>query len=67
MSKEQKKYLKKLKLNKIKILLYQILIFVIFIILWQYLSDKNIINTFITSSPKNIFSILIIISYFIFG
>ena len=45
MSKEQKKYLKKLKLNKIKILLYQILIFVIFIILWQYLSDKNIINT----------------------
>lgn len=54
MSKEQKKYLKKLKLNKIKILLYQILIFVIFIILWQYLSDKNIINTFITSSPKNI-------------
>ena len=54
MSKEQKKFLKKLKLNKIKILLYQILIFVIFIILWQYLSDKNIINTFITSSPKNI-------------
>lgn len=54
MSNEQKKYLKKLKLNKFKILLYQILIFVMFIILWQYLSDKNIINTFITSSPKNI-------------
>lgn len=54
MSKEQKEYLKKLKINKIKIFLYQILIFIIFIILWQYLSDKNIINTFITSSPKNI-------------
>lgn len=54
MSKEQKDYLKKLKINKIKIFLYQILIFIIFIILWQYLSDKNIINTFITSSPKNI-------------
>lgn len=54
MSSEQKKYLKKLKLNKIKIIIYQLLIFIIFIGLWQYLSDKNIINTFITSSPKNI-------------
>ena len=54
MSKEQQKYLKKLKRNKIKILFYQIAIFVIFIIIWQYLSNKNLINTFITSSPKNI-------------
>lgn len=54
MSKEQQKYLKKLKHNKIKILFYQIAIFVIFIIIWQYLSNKNLINTFITSSPKNI-------------
>lgn len=58
MSKEQKNYLKKLKLNKFKISLYQILIFIIFILVWQYLSDKNIINTFITSSPKNIISTL---------
>lgn len=54
MSKEQQKYLKKLKRNKIKILFYQIAIFVIFIIIWQYLSNENLINTFITSSPKNI-------------
>ena len=54
MSKEQQKYLKKLKRNKIKILFYQIAIFVIFIIIWQYLANKNLINTFITSSPKNI-------------
>ena len=54
MSKEQQKYLKKLKRDKIKILFYQIAIFVIFIIIWQYLSNKNLINTFITSSPKNI-------------
>ena len=50
---------KKQKRNKIFILSSQILITTFFIIIWQYLSDKNYIDTFITSSPKNIINTLI--------
>ncbi len=59
MSKEYKNYIKKLKINKCKIMLCQILIAVLFIVIWQILADKNLINTFITSSPKNIINTLI--------
>ena len=54
MSKEQKEFLKKRKRRKHLVLLTQIIIFISFIFLWQFLSDKNIINSFITSSPKKI-------------
>jgi len=54
MSLEHKKYIKKIKLNKILITITQISITLFFIILWQFLADKNYINSFITSSPKNI-------------
>lgn len=54
MSKEQKDFLKRIKRNKIIILMTQISIFILFILIWQILSNKNIINTFITSSPKKI-------------
>ena len=54
MSKEQKDFLKKIKRNKIIILMTQISIFILFILIWQILSNKSIINTFITSSPKKI-------------
>lgn len=54
MSKEQKDFLKKIKRNKMIILMTQISIFILFILIWQILSNKNIINTFITSSPKKI-------------
>ncbi|MBE6159050.1 MAG: ABC transporter permease [Firmicutes bacterium] len=37
-----------------KILIIQLLILIIFIITWQYLSDNKIINSFIFSSPKKI-------------
>ena len=47
-------YIKKIKKKKIIIKTFQLLIFIIFIFIWQYLSDKNIINTFITSSPKRV-------------
>jgi len=53
------KYIKKRKRNKILVLLTQILLLVIFIVIWQYLSDKHIINDFITSSPKNIIKTII--------
>ena len=55
MSNEQKQYLKNIKKQNIKIIFTQILIFILFITLWQILANKNIINTFITSSPKQIF------------
>ena len=48
------KYLKKYKRNKIKIIIIQLLIIISFIFIWQYLSDKKIINSFIFSSPKKI-------------
>ena len=54
MSPEQKRYLKKIKINKIFILSMQILIISLFIIIWQYLANKKIINSFITSSPNKI-------------
>ena len=51
MSKEQKKYLNKIKITNFLVLFTQIFIIVLFIILWQFLSDNNYINSFITSSP----------------
>lgn len=54
MSKEYKKYLKKIKINRISVLLTQLLIIIFLIAIWQFLANKNLINTFITSSPKKI-------------
>lgn len=59
MSKEYKHYLNKLKLEKFLIIATQILVLVILIIGWQYLADHEIINIFITSSPKNILKTII--------
>ena len=51
---EYKKFLKKEKLSTIKVILCHISIIVLFIILWQVLSDYKIINTFLCSSPKKV-------------
>ena len=59
MSDELKKYIKKNKRYKLMIVFTQIFILFLFIFLWQILADKNIINSFITSSPKNIVKTLI--------
>ena len=53
-SKDHINYLKKLKINKIFITTCQLLIIIIFFILWQLLADFNVINTFIFSSPSKI-------------
>ena len=58
-SKGYQKYLLKEKITKYFIILSQLLILVFLIILWQTLADKELINTFITSSPKNILSTII--------
>ncbi len=54
MSKEQKEYLTKIKRNRVWIIITQITIVLLFLFLWQILSDKKIINPFIFSSPKKI-------------
>ena len=50
--KEHKEYLRKIRLNKIKVSIFQFLIVFMFIFLWEYLSRNNIINAFIYSSPS---------------
>ncbi len=59
MSKEHKNYLKKRKKEKIIILLSQLLLITTLLIIWQYLADKKIINTFITSSPKKVLETIV--------
>ena len=54
-SEEYKKYLKRIKRNNILVLLTQILIVVIFIVFWQIMADKNMVDTFLVSSPKKVF------------
>ena len=54
MTEGYKLYLKKIKITNIFIHITRLLILLLFIIIWQYLADKKITNTFITSSPKEI-------------
>lgn len=58
-SEEHKKYIKEFKKRNLLIKLVQVLILVIFLIIWQLLSDYNIINSFIFSSPYKVIKCLI--------
>lgn len=51
-SKEHRDYLKKIRRTKRFVLLFQILIIAFLIFLWQYAANHELINTFISSSPK---------------
>jgi len=53
-SREYKYFLRKGKINKLLVHITRIIILLFLIILWEYLSDKNIINSFIYSSPSKI-------------
>lgn len=53
-SEDRKKYLRKIKMNKIAIILTQIFILISFITIWEILTETKIINSFITSSPSRI-------------
>ena len=59
MSKNYYKYLKKQKRNTLIIHITRLLLLILFIIIWQLLANTNIINTFITSSPKQILNTII--------
>ena len=54
MSEERKKYLKKIKKEKILRLSTQILLLILFLGLWETLAQNNVIDSFITSSPSRI-------------
>ena len=49
------KYLKRIKKENITVKLIQLSIVILCIVIWQLLADFRLINTFILSSPKNIF------------
>lgn len=53
-SEDRKKYLRKIKKEKLSIVLTQIFILIIFIIGWEILANKRIIDSFITSQPSRI-------------
>lgn len=57
-SKEQKEFLKSIKKEKIFIKVLQILIFVIFIGSWEFLANKKLIDTFLTSSPGAVWRLI---------
>lgn len=59
MSKEQKQYIKKLKLEKRFILFTQITLIIICLITWEILVKTNIISSFIYSSPSRIINTII--------
>ena len=54
-----KQYLRKIKRDKIIVIITQILLLVFLIFLWQYAANHNLINTFIASSPKNVLTTII--------
>ena len=58
-SKEHIKYIKKEKRKNFIVIFFQILILILFITIWQILSDTNTINTFIFSSPKEVLKTII--------
>lgn len=61
-SKERKQYLNKIRKKQYLVILTQISVLVIFLIIWELLANKHIIDSFITSQPSRIFNTLINLS-----
>lgn len=53
-SKERKEYLNKIKQKKFLVIFTQIAFLVMFLIMWEFLANKKIIDSFITSQPSAI-------------
>ena len=58
-SNEHKEFLRKIKLRKYSVILVQILVLIIFLVIWELLSKYEIINTFLFSSPSKVFKTII--------
>ncbi len=58
-SEERKLYLKKIKKEKIIINFFRVFIFLFLLVIWELLSKNNIIDTFMFSSPSDIFKTII--------
>lgn len=58
-SKEQLEFLKSLKREKRFIRIAQILVFAVFILIWQLAAQFELIDTFLTSSPDAIFKLIL--------
>lgn len=58
-SEEYKKFLKKIKRDNFLVFLTQILIIIFFFIIWQILANKELVNTFLVSSPYKVFNTII--------
>ena len=58
-SEERKLYLKKIKKEKIIINFFRVFIFIFLLVIWELLSKNNIIDTFMFSSPSDIFKTII--------
>lgn len=56
---DYKKYKKKLLINKILVIFTQITLLILLLIIWQLLVDFELINTFISSSPKKVIETII--------
>lgn len=53
-SEDRNRYLRKIKKEKISVILTQLLILIVFIVGWEILANKGIIDSFITSQPSRI-------------
>ena len=58
MSLEQKNYIRKYKRKKVIVFSIQVLLVLIFLELWEYLSARKIINAFIFSAPSKIVKVI---------
>ena len=56
---EHQKYLKNIKKTNFWIRFFQLLFVILFIFIWQFLADNDLINTFIFSSPKKVIDTII--------
>ena len=59
MSVKQKEFIKKHKRKRILIITFQMLIAVLFLLIWEISARNNLINTFITSSPSRVIDTII--------
>lgn len=58
MTNERKKYLKQKRKEKILVFMVQVGILILFLVIWELLANKNIIDSFITSQPSRIWKTL---------